>query len=331
MEVTVMKRTAFFSVIFLAILLAPLTLSHALFDSDVDKAKDFMKAGMYPQAIDLLNIRINQKPTDAEAHFQLGICYLKTGNYRGADERFTGAVNLKPEYGQKVGAEYRKAGSAALARGNTGQAQGLFQQAVKYQPNLKDSIVKEAYGKGKTLFDQGSYNGADNMFGVATAFDSSLNKQICDMYFDLGQKAGESECVNFYSRTKSYCSDHNKAIGDRLLAISKTKKSESEVQKWRKEAANYTEVPPDYKTYYPGQHIFKMKAGEITDHWIHTPDGVMTDYLFSSDNKQYEIRYRDGKVVRVWAGEKVPSQTDADFKIYAVKDTLVVLTTKEAK
>ena len=49
---------------------------NALFDSNVDKAKEFLQAGMYPQAIALLEKEINDNPTNAEAHFQLGICYI---------------------------------------------------------------------------------------------------------------------------------------------------------------------------------------------------------------------------------------------------------------
>ena len=58
--------------------------SSALFNSDVKKAREFMKAGMYPQAISLLEKRVNEKPTDEEAHYELGVCYINTGNFRGA-------------------------------------------------------------------------------------------------------------------------------------------------------------------------------------------------------------------------------------------------------
>ena len=53
-----------------------------------------MASGMYPQAIELLNKAIHEKPTNAEAHFQQGICYVNTGNFRNADERFASAVTL---------------------------------------------------------------------------------------------------------------------------------------------------------------------------------------------------------------------------------------------
>ena len=68
------SRFLFPAIVFLVIF-ALSSPSQAFFNRDVKKAKEFMAAGMYPQAIELLSKRINDKPTDAEAHFQLGICF----------------------------------------------------------------------------------------------------------------------------------------------------------------------------------------------------------------------------------------------------------------
>lgn len=62
----------------LAIFLMILTSNPAL-SSNLSKAKDFMKAGMYPQAIALLEKEVNDNPTNAEAHFQLGNAYSTKG------------------------------------------------------------------------------------------------------------------------------------------------------------------------------------------------------------------------------------------------------------
>ncbi|HMB65832.1 MAG TPA: tetratricopeptide repeat protein, partial [Patescibacteria group bacterium] len=48
----------------------------------VDKARDFMKAGMHKQAESLLEQEINQDPTNAEAHFLLGKCYILLDEFR---------------------------------------------------------------------------------------------------------------------------------------------------------------------------------------------------------------------------------------------------------
>ena len=77
---------------------------------DVAKAKEFMQAGMYSQAATLLEKRIYDKPTDADAHFQLGICYLNLREYKAADKRFESAVKLDPDYEPRVDRELTRSG-----------------------------------------------------------------------------------------------------------------------------------------------------------------------------------------------------------------------------
>ena len=120
----------------------------SLFNRDVSKAKKFIKAGMYPQAMAVLEKRINEESDDAEAHFLLGRCYILTGNLSGADARFKSAVRLDADYGFKIGGEYKKAGSDALAKGNVERALRLFRKAVGYQPGLKKEIAGECYRGG---------------------------------------------------------------------------------------------------------------------------------------------------------------------------------------
>jgi len=161
-------------------------------EGSVNKAKEFMAAGMYPQAIELLNQRIHEKPTDAEAHFQLGVCYINTGNLSGADERFGSAVKLKADYGYKIGPEYKKAGSSAWKKGDVPSAQGLYFQAVKYQAGLKNDIGADLFAGGKNLFEQGQHKTAENHFMVAASINPDLKDTIADYYFQTGNKAEAS-------------------------------------------------------------------------------------------------------------------------------------------
>lgn len=130
--------------------------------NDVEKAKEFMAAGMYPQAIELLNKRIQEKPDDAEAHFQLGVCLINTGSFRMADERFASAVRLKPDYGFQIGGEYKIAGMQALGKSDFSNAQNLFDKAVSFQPDLKDEIVKFCVEKGTALLNSGTTQNTDS-------------------------------------------------------------------------------------------------------------------------------------------------------------------------
>jgi len=322
------KKAAFILLLSLFFLITLASPSNAIFDSDLDKAKKFMQAGMYPQAIALLDKRINDKPTDAEAHYQLGICYINTGNHSGADERFGSAVRLKPEYGYKIGGEYKRVGDKHLKNGNIKRAQTLFQKAIQYKPDLRDSIAKEAYSQGEYYFNKAQYDSADRRFSVAIRFDSYLRRPICDMYYQLGQAADENKCVAYYRRTKQYCSSHNKEIGNRLLKISKSKEAKGEIQQWRKEAANFIEVPPDYKIYSPGTYTFSLKAGQKTDHWIMFPAGRENKYNLLAKSYRFQILYDDNTLLNAWEVNKLPKKNRAKFKIIAVVDQQITMTVK---
>jgi hypothetical protein len=76
--------------------------SHAFFNSEVRKAKKFMAAQMYQDAVGLLQKRIKDKPTDEEAHFLLAECSLHIGDYGTASQRFNSAVALEPELKSQI-------------------------------------------------------------------------------------------------------------------------------------------------------------------------------------------------------------------------------------
>lgn len=187
-----MPKRLFSFAVMLIFLFAFVSPANALFNNDVKKAKEFMTAGMYPQAVELLNKRINDKPTDAEAHFQLGICYIITGNYGGADERFGSAVRLKSDYGFQIGGEYKKAGSTALSKGQVSQSQNLFAKAVEYQPNLRKEVAQDCFTAGKSYMNRGQSSVADGLFSVASRYDGSLANEINQITTAYGKRLLET-------------------------------------------------------------------------------------------------------------------------------------------
>lgn len=246
-----------------ALLLASVSLSNGFFKSDVGKAKEFMQAGMYPQAIELLNKAITDKPTDAEAHFQLASCYINTGDYRGAAERFGSAVRLKPDYGYQIGEEYRKAGTSVLNQGRVDQAKELFTKAVKYQPNLKNEIAKKCLAKGTVYLDggqisyarklfntaveyqpslketvasdcvvkgqnylkRGHINKADELFSVAVSYDGTLREDVGDKFSEMGNSSSDTKKHIFYEKAGKYNRKYNWIAGQKLMEIAYKQRS----------------------------------------------------------------------------------------------------------
>lgn len=116
--------------------------SHAFFNSDVKKAKEFIKADMYPQAIELLNKRINDEPADAEAHHLLGVCYLQQGNIGMADQRFDSAVKLESKLKTQVAKVYMQSAKKMMGTGNAQSSIQCYRKAASHQPSHKPEIVE---------------------------------------------------------------------------------------------------------------------------------------------------------------------------------------------
>ena len=119
--------------------------------NDVKKAQEFMDAGMYAQAIELLSKRIGEKPSDPDAHFLMGICNIHTHNDRAANDRFASALRLKSDYGFKIGAEYKKAGNEILTNGDMSRALKLYLQASITNPTLKMKLVQNCLQRAKAF------------------------------------------------------------------------------------------------------------------------------------------------------------------------------------
>lgn len=298
----------------------------AVLNQDVRKAKDFMEVGMYSQAIELLNKRINENPSDAEAHLLLGECYLNQGDYLKAKGQFDNALQLNSNLSNRIGLLYKKSGDKANDTSQMEAALNLYQEAISYHPNLKEQIIKEAYEQGMRDFDIGEYDLADHRFSLAASFDKTLNKEFSTLFFDLGKNVDEELCISLFRKAKRYSNHHNQEIGEILLKIAYSKDSEVEIQKWRKEASHYIEVPPDYKECIIGSNPFRLKKGEKSKFWFRIPQGQKLIVMIYSYKNTYEVLNRDLegniKIYKIWKGEKLPPSLYPDIKIRALENIL---------
>jgi len=171
--------------------------------SDVEKAKEFMAAGMYPQATELLKKRIQEKPDDADAHYNFGICLLNTGNFSKADERFASAVRLKSDYGFQIGGAYKQAGIESLKNSNISNATGLFAKAVEFQPDLKSEIAEFCMKEAEALIDKGKHQESIRCFEIAASHQPLLKNRIADRCM----KEAESLLKGFTQNTDSSTSE----------------------------------------------------------------------------------------------------------------------------
>ena len=193
------------------------------FADNISKAKEFMKAGMYPQAVALLKKEIygdeksDGNPLNAEAHFQLGACYVNQLNFNMADDRFASAVQIKPKYGYQISEIYRNAGNFYLNKGKVKKAETLFSKAIDYHPGLREIIANELFSTGQFCLQQGNLVLGEKNFFIASMLDNNLNQQISTLYCDLGNSTEDKNCFYFYDQAKSYSGTHNREIVASLL------------------------------------------------------------------------------------------------------------------
>ncbi len=170
--------------VLILLLLVNTATSYALFESDVDKAKDYIKAGMFNQAIPILNQTIIDNPTNKDAHFLLAKCYLDIGNDYSAEERFNSANKLSSKYVQKTANAYRQAADKAFTNNKLERAKNLFIKAMRYNSSLKAEACKFFIKLGNNA----SSNQAEAFYGLALNNcneDPMLKKQIGEKYLKL--------------------------------------------------------------------------------------------------------------------------------------------------
>jgi len=212
----------------------------SIFKSDVDKAREFIQASMYPQAIALLTKKIEEKPTNAEAHFLLGVCFINTGKPADGEEEFRKAVGFKSDYGRDIGKEFLKAAKTSLSKKSAiPLTQHLFSKAIEYEPNTRQSVAKELFTEGKNFAASAHYEDLDIRFMIASSIDGSLKNEICSVYYGLGNSATGKESFWFYRRAQQYCQSYNQEIGQRLLVMAKNVPSKEESDQYVQEASKY--------------------------------------------------------------------------------------------
>lgn len=309
---------------------------------NVSKAKEFMKAGMYPQAIALLEKEIygDEKakaianPTNAEAHFLLGTCLVYQGSFNKADDRFASAVKINPEYGYRIGTVYREHGeSILLTIGKLNEADALFKKAVGYEPILGKKIAV-------FLFETGRRYGNDTLMSLAASYDHGVRKPIAEYYYSLSRDAeGEEPRVDLLGKAAEYDDAYDAEYNERREAVGRfhLEKAQELARKPGKEAITEehrafaikylgdtvveAEVPGKV-LFQPGTYTLFVKAGEQTPSWIDVPSGVYRD-VSSPPDDEFQIVCPNGKVFDAWTLSELPSCA-RQFKIRVDKDQKII-------
>ena len=301
---------------------------------EVKKAKKLMDSEMYPQAIALLEKRIAEKDDDAEAHFQLGVCYIMLQNYVKTDGWFTSTMALDAEYGPKIGDEYKRAGEVALNEDQMKEALMLFKKAIHYQPTLMDGIIENCYQKGESAFD------------IIIDLDPNQKSIVAEKYDMLsGQAENEEQKIANLKKAAEKDPDRygeeykarSKELGQKYLDLAYENAGWLDRQK---AAADFERLARKYLGDGPvddrfaiqihdhnidgskNRVTFRIEAGKITPVWHELAKEIIWMTFVTGFN--FHIYLLDGTVVPVKSEADFPELAGKGFKIAAPHNPAVV-------
>ncbi|MCU1267209.1 MAG: hypothetical protein JWM21_3527 [Acidobacteria bacterium] len=139
------------------LLIAVLSVCSCSSSKEVVRAKEFLDAGMFDQAVILLKQEVQASPKNAEAHLLLGSAYLGTGAAALADQEFNTALVLDPGLKQEAGKRCYEIGRN-LAKTNKARAHAALMKAKEFNPD----IDKEEEFFFKTYIDTEENDAARN-------------------------------------------------------------------------------------------------------------------------------------------------------------------------
>jgi Tfp pilus assembly protein PilF len=275
--------------------------------SDLSRAKDFIKAGKYPQATALLEKETSKNPGNAEGWYELGNVQLLTGKYAAAEESYKSAVQLSSSYANKVGNFYRVAGDTALKQGRVEDAISLYGRYFDYQPQERKKTAEKIYAQGEKAFKDGVQGEEENYFRVASNLNTIYRPKIYALYKAKGDQANDDQCALFYGKAALYRDAFDEAPGRRVLNIAKTVATqpgrESQADAYKVVARQYlgdatVQIElPDVKVYGPGEYWFQFEPGEQLAYWVTFPERVTTNFeIFSTPGSDFVRIHADGRI-----------------------------------
>lgn len=155
---------------------------------EVKKAKDYIDAGMYDEAIELLSLEVQQNPTNAEAQYLLGLVHLLVDRDHEAVEYFHRAELLDKGYLKKRTKAYFTAGTRLLSRKQE-LAWSYFEKALEKEPSLRKEAARVIFEQAQSfLRESDKLKDGLELLEIVESLDaeSDLSAKMASVYFETG-------------------------------------------------------------------------------------------------------------------------------------------------
>jgi len=309
--------------------------------SNIQEAEACIKIERLDDASISLQKAIMEDKLNAGTHYKVGVIYSQMGTnwYGYADQCLRVAAKLG--YDKKVIADqYKHNADVLFCNRRYASAEEYYNKAITYNSWLKNDIIQGYEEKIRYNLIAKDAKQAEVFVQRLLRIDPSLNIRLYNMVMDYGDRFGVIEGIDIFLLGQSLCKDcdRNDTVGLQLKEVADIVEQQiftdpmtpqqrvalyEDVERYKEMARKFIYLPPSVKEYGLGEYYFEFKKAEqITDHWICLPYGFITHVQFDISKKlgnQYEIIFRNGKIIRRWKNEKLADgDLEADFKLRAV-------------
>jgi tetratricopeptide (TPR) repeat protein len=296
---------------------------------DISDAKNFRGQAMLQPAIIKYEQAVAKNPNDAEAFFQLGKCYALNCNLDAAEAAFARAIQIKSGYAYQVAEIYVRAGFDRLQYGDKKTARNLLWKATKYRGTIGKELAQELLTTGKEVLNQGMYGAEIGYMELAAEFNPALRPGIGKLYYDLGHRATDMECLEYYVEAKKYV-PYDREAANRLIQIATDLAMDPQREEFAKnykqdvkrylEGSYVDEKLPEYVFYERG-NIYTLpiiKKGQWLPFQVTFKEGD-NDYAFTKGAK-IKLHFSDGTIIDYGKGELAVGKNNSRFRIEAYAD-----------
>ena len=165
--------------------------------SNLDKAQDYLSAGMYEDAVTLLKIEAQDNPKNPEGHYLLGYSLLFLDNLPAAEESFDRSILLDTKYRNKVGKGYYDIGVLKLQKNEKKETMIFFKKAREKDPELRRDIAIAFYEEGKKRTTTNTdAKEAVELFTLCLEIDPEIGGQVGKTCLDIANSMFEKGFVD---------------------------------------------------------------------------------------------------------------------------------------
>lgn len=219
---------------------------------EVKKAKQYIDAGMYEQAVELLQIEIKDDPKNPEAHYLLGVCYLNQRREGRAEEPFERAIMLDKGYRKNIGHGYYDAGLNLIDKGQIDDGFDYFRKAIRMDIDLKKPIAQKCYELGietsKTTSDPEEVL---PFFDASVEFDPGLKDNVARASYniaeDLAEKGFGKSAVRYAETSVDISPDYIKGAAQVYHLVGKELYLKGDKERGRQLLFKALKMNPEYE------------------------------------------------------------------------------------